>query len=236
MERRKAEGMSLDVHSVASFFVSRVDTEVDKRLDELGRDDLKGLAGLANARAAYRLFLDELKPRMEEIGAPLQRPLWASTGVKDPRYPDTLYVDGLVAPDTVNTMPLETLLAVGDHGEIDGQHRRARRRPRTSRSSREAGHRPARTSPTSCSSRASRSSSRRWSSSWPASSPSARRSSRTARGRSTRTCPTTLEQAVARAHRAARATRTSPAASGRRTRRCGAATRARPSSPTASAG
>jgi transaldolase / glucose-6-phosphate isomerase len=120
MERRANEGLSLDVHSVASFFVSRVDTEVDKRLDGLGRDDLKGLAGLANARAAYRVFLDELKPRMEEIGMPLQRPLWASTGVKDPRYPDTMYVDGLVAPDTVNTMPLETLRAFGDHGEIAG--------------------------------------------------------------------------------------------------------------------
>jgi transaldolase / glucose-6-phosphate isomerase len=119
MQRRRDEGLSLDVHSVASFFVSRVDTEVDKRLDGLGRDDLKGLAGLANARAAYRLFLEDLKPRMEALGAPLQRPLWASTGVKDPRYPDTLYVDGLVGPDTVNTMPLETLLAVGDHGEPD---------------------------------------------------------------------------------------------------------------------
>jgi transaldolase/glucose-6-phosphate isomerase len=120
MERRAREGKSLDVHSVASFFVSRVDTEVDKRLDAMGNEDLKGLAGLANARAAYRLFLDELKPRMEKIGAPVQRPLWASTGVKDPRYPDTLYVDGLIAPDTVNTMPLETLQAVADHGEVPG--------------------------------------------------------------------------------------------------------------------
>jgi transaldolase/glucose-6-phosphate isomerase len=120
MERRAQEGKSLDVHSVASFFVSRVDTEVDKRLEGLGRDDLKGVAGLANARAAYRLFLSDLKPRMERIGSPLQRPLWASTGVKDPRYPDTLYVDGLVGPNTVNTMPLETLLAVADHGEVPG--------------------------------------------------------------------------------------------------------------------
>src|SRR5690606_4213120 len=102
MERRAAEGKSLDVHSVASFFVSRVDSEVDKRLGD-EHDDLKGLAGLANARAAYQLFLEDLKPRMEKIGAPVQRPLWASTGVKDPRYPDTLYVDGLIAPDTVNT-------------------------------------------------------------------------------------------------------------------------------------
>ena len=121
MERRKAEGKSLDVHSVASFFVSRVDTEVDKRLDKLDREDLKGIAGLANARNAYKLFLEELRPRMDEIGAPPQRPLWASTGVKDPRYPDTMYVDGLIGRDTVNTMPLDTLLAVGDHGEVPGE-------------------------------------------------------------------------------------------------------------------
>jgi transaldolase/glucose-6-phosphate isomerase len=119
MQRRKDEGKSLDVHSVASFFVSRVDSEVDKRLGD--NDELKGLAGLANARAAYKLFLEDLKPRMDEIGCPPQRPLWASTGVKDPRYPDTLYVDGLIGPDTVNTMPLETLLATGDHGEIPGE-------------------------------------------------------------------------------------------------------------------
>src|SRR5439155_2400151 len=117
LERRKAEGKSLDVHSVASFFVSRVDTEVDKRLEKLGREDLRGIAGLANARAAYRRFKTELRPRQEAIGGPVQRPLWASTGVKDPRYPDTMYVDELVAPDTVNPMPPETLLAEGDHGQ-----------------------------------------------------------------------------------------------------------------------
>ena len=117
LERRKAEGKSLDVHSVASFFVSRVDTEVDKRLEKLGREDLRGIAGLANARAAYQRLKTELRPRQEAIGGPVQRPLWASTGVKDPRYPDTMYVDELVAPDTVNTMPLETLLAEGDHGQ-----------------------------------------------------------------------------------------------------------------------
>jgi transaldolase/glucose-6-phosphate isomerase len=117
LERRKAEGSSLDVHSVASFFVSRVDTEVDKRLEKLGREDLRGLAGLANARAAYQRFDRELRPRMEAVGGPVQRPLWASTGVKDPRYADTMYVDELVARDTVNTMPLETLIAVGEHGE-----------------------------------------------------------------------------------------------------------------------
>lgn len=119
MRRRKEEGKSLDVHSVASFFVSRVDTEVDKRLDKMGgQDELKGKAGLANARNAYKLFLEELRPQMEEIGGPVQRPLWASTGVKDPAYPDTLYVDGLVGPETVNTMPLDTYMAAGDHGEI----------------------------------------------------------------------------------------------------------------------
>src|SRR4051812_667041 len=118
MRRRKDEGKSLDVHSVASFFVSRVDTEVDKRLAKLGREDLRGLAGLANARAAYQRYKAELRPAMVELGAPVQRPLWASTGVKDPQYPDTMYVDELAAPETVNTMPLETLMAVGDHGEV----------------------------------------------------------------------------------------------------------------------
>ena len=118
MERRKAEGLSLDVHSVASFFVSRVDSEVDKRLGD--DDELKGLAGIANARDAYQRFVKDLRPRMEALGAPIQRPLWASTGVKDPRYPDTMYVDELVAPDTVNTMPPDTLEAVGDHGSFEG--------------------------------------------------------------------------------------------------------------------
>src|SRR3954452_9110943 len=89
MRRRKDEGKSLDVHSVASFFVSRVATEVDKRLAKLGREDLRGLAGLANARAAYQRYKAELRPAMVELGAPVQRPLWGSTGVKDPHYPDT---------------------------------------------------------------------------------------------------------------------------------------------------
>jgi transaldolase / glucose-6-phosphate isomerase len=124
LERRQAEGKSLDVHSVASFFVSRVDTEVDKRLEKLGREDLRGIAGLANARAAYQRFKEifhgERFAKLREAGAPVQRPLWASTGVKDPRYPDTMYVDGLVAPETVNTMPLETLMAAADHAEIKG--------------------------------------------------------------------------------------------------------------------
>jgi transaldolase len=122
LERRHAEGLSLDVHSVASFFVSRVDTEVDKRLEELDGTDLRGLAAVANARAAYRRFQEIFEgDRFAELraaGANVQRPLWASTGVKDPSYPDTKYVDTLVGPDTVNTMPMDTLEATGDHGDI----------------------------------------------------------------------------------------------------------------------
>jgi transaldolase/glucose-6-phosphate isomerase len=123
MERRLEAGQSLAVHSVASFFVSRVDSEVDKRLAKLGRDDLRGQAAIANAQAAYqsfkRIFHGERYAKLREAGAPLQRPLWASTGVKDPAYPDTKYVDNLVAPTTVNTMPMDTLLAVAERSEID---------------------------------------------------------------------------------------------------------------------
>src|SRR3954465_5807016 len=120
LERRKEEGKSLDVHSVASFFVSRVDTEVDKRLAAVGREDLRGIPGGAQPRAAYQRFKTELRPRQAALGGPVQRPLWASTGVKDPQYADTMYVEELVAPETVNTMPLETMLAVADHGEVRG--------------------------------------------------------------------------------------------------------------------
>ncbi len=124
MERRHAEGLSLDVHSVASFFVSRVDTEVDKRLTALGREDLHGTAALANARAAYQLFErvfgSERFAALAAAGAPVQRPLWASTGVKNPDYSPTLYVDQLVAPDTVNTMPMDTLRATGESAQITG--------------------------------------------------------------------------------------------------------------------
>ena len=124
MERRQAAGRPLDRHSVASFFVSRVDTEIDKRLEALGRSDLAGRAGLANARAAYRafqrVFEGERFAALREAGSPVQRPLWASTGVKNPAYPETLYVDGLVGPETVNTMPLATLTAAGQHGEVTG--------------------------------------------------------------------------------------------------------------------
>jgi transaldolase/glucose-6-phosphate isomerase len=124
MERRLDEGKSMDVHSVASFFVSRVDTEVDKRLEKLGRTDLQGRAGLANARLAYmrfkEIFLGDRFARLREAGCPVQRPLWASTGVKDPRYPDTMYVDELVAPHTVNTMPMATLNAAAEKSEVRG--------------------------------------------------------------------------------------------------------------------
>jgi len=124
LERRHAEGLPLDVHSVASFFVSRVDTNVDKRLEKLGRSDLAGRAAIANARAAYRLFKELFSgPRWEALhhsGASVQRPLWASTGTKNPAYPDTLYVDELVAQHTVNTMPMATLHAVADHGRVTG--------------------------------------------------------------------------------------------------------------------
>jgi transaldolase / glucose-6-phosphate isomerase len=122
MERRHEEGLPLDVHSVASFFVSRVDSAVDKLLPE--DSDLRGKAGLANAREAYRRFKavfhdGERFAALREAGCPVQRPLWASTGVKDPAYPDTLYVDGLAGPDTVNTMPLATLSAAAERAEVD---------------------------------------------------------------------------------------------------------------------
>ena len=124
LERRLTDGLPLDVNSVASFFVSRIDTNVDRRLAELGRADLQGKAAIANARLAYRRFREIFGgPRWEALrhaGAALQRPLWASTSTKDPRYPDTMYVEELVGAHTVNTMPLQTLLAVADHGEMRG--------------------------------------------------------------------------------------------------------------------
>ncbi|WP_369194928.1 transaldolase [Streptomyces djakartensis] len=128
LERARAAGIDLSaVHSVASFFVSRVDAEIDKRLTLLGTDEalaLRGRAALANARLAYQAyeqtFGGERWQVLERAGANRQRPLWASTGVKDPAYKDTLYVDGLVAPGTVNTMPEATLNAVADHGDVRG--------------------------------------------------------------------------------------------------------------------
>jgi transaldolase / glucose-6-phosphate isomerase len=125
LERRHAEGLSLDVHSVASFFVSRVDSEVDKRLEALDRTDLQGRAAVANARAAYRcfeeLFGGERFARLREAGASVQRPLWASTGVKNPAYRETKYVEELVGPQTVNTMPMQTLLACAERLEVHGE-------------------------------------------------------------------------------------------------------------------
>ena len=127
LEQALENGKDLStIHSAASFFVSRVDTEVDGRLEAIGGDalELKGKAGLANARLAYEVFEEmfstERWARLQAHGANVQRPLWASTGVKDPLLPDTLYVTGLVAPNTVNTMPEATLNAVADHGEITG--------------------------------------------------------------------------------------------------------------------
>lgn len=125
LEKAKDKGISLTkIHSVASFFVSRVDTEIDKRLAALGRDDLKSKAAVANAQLAYELFLQEFSsPRWNALkasGAQLQRPLMASTGVKDPALPDTLYVSELVAPNLVNTMPEKTLMAFADHGNVAG--------------------------------------------------------------------------------------------------------------------
>ena len=128
LEQAREKGKDLStIHSVASFFVSRVDTEVDKRLDKIGTDEAKGLKGraaVANARLAYQAYEEVFStPRwknLQDDGAHVQRPLWASTGVKDPAYSDTLYVSELVAPNTVNTMPEKTLDAVVDHAEVTG--------------------------------------------------------------------------------------------------------------------
>jgi transaldolase len=129
LEQAREGGLDLSrIHSVASFFVSRMDTEVDKRLDAVGTDEaaaLKGKAAIANARLAYQAYEEVFStPRwanLEGDGAHSQRPLWASTGVKDPAYRDTMYVEELAAPNTVNTMPSATLRAVADHGRIAGE-------------------------------------------------------------------------------------------------------------------
>ncbi len=128
VERAHRAGLPLArLASVASFFVSRVDTEVDKRLDKIGTDEareLRGRAAVANARLAYELFERKCASQqwqaLEAAGARPQRPLWASTSTKDPAYPDTIYVDELIAAHTVNTMPESTLHAVADHGSVDG--------------------------------------------------------------------------------------------------------------------
>ncbi|MCL2728642.1 MAG: transaldolase [Actinomycetia bacterium] len=128
LEKAKSSGLDLsEIHSVASFFVSRVDTEIDKRLEKIGTDEakaLKGKAAVANARLAYQayeeVFSSDRWLELEKAGANKQRPLWASTGVKDPAYPADLYVYELVAPNTVNTMPEATMEAVAQADRIDG--------------------------------------------------------------------------------------------------------------------
>ncbi|MGH9246245.1 MAG: transaldolase [Acidimicrobiales bacterium] len=126
LELLRDSGHDIDrVRSVASFFVSRVDTEVDRRLEEIGTEPalaLRGKAAVANAQLAYQLFVDRFRgERWEGLaagGAQVQRPLWASTSTKNPAYPETLYVDTLIGPDTVNTMPETTLEDVEAHGTL----------------------------------------------------------------------------------------------------------------------
>ncbi|MCK1821200.1 transaldolase [Streptomyces sp. XM83C] len=128
LEKAQERGLDLSkIRSVASFFVSRVDTEIDKRIDALGTDEakaLRGKAALANARLAYQayeeVFSSDRWQALEKAGAHKQRPLWASTGVKDKAYKPAMYVDQLVAPNTVNTMPEATLQATEESGEIAG--------------------------------------------------------------------------------------------------------------------
>ena len=128
LEQARDAGLDLGrIFSVASFFVSRVDTEVDKRLDAIGSDEakaLRGKAAVANALLAYAAYEEVLASdrwkQLADAGANPQRPLWASTGVKNPDYPDTLYVSDLVVADTVNTMPEKTLEAFADQGEVKG--------------------------------------------------------------------------------------------------------------------
>lgn len=128
LEQARDAGLDVStIRSVASFFVSRVDTEIDKRLEKIGTPealDLRGKAAVANARLAYAAFEEVLASDrwrvLAEAGANAQRPLWASTGVKNPDYSDTLYVTDLVVADTVNTMPEKTLQAFADHGEVRG--------------------------------------------------------------------------------------------------------------------
>jgi transaldolase len=124
LERRLDEGEPIDRSaSVASFFVSRVDTKVDAALEKLGREELRGKAAVANAKLAYavfqELFSGERWERLSAAGANVQRPLWASTSTKNPDYPDTLYVDELIGPDTVNTMPDATIEAARDHAKTE---------------------------------------------------------------------------------------------------------------------
>jgi transaldolase len=125
LEERIARGESItEIHSVASFFISRIDSAIDPLLEKSGHSELRGKAAVANARLAYELFLGRLaSDRWKAIaakGGNMQRPLWASTGVKDPAYEDTRYVVELVADKCVNTMPQSTLDALNDHGIVRG--------------------------------------------------------------------------------------------------------------------
>jgi transaldolase len=125
IEIAASQGRDLStIHSVASFFISRIDSAVDKELKAIGNTSLMGKIALANAHLAYALFQERFQSEkwiaLQKAGAHVQRPLWASTGVKDPAYPDTLYVDQLIAAHTVNTMPPTTLDAVLDHSTING--------------------------------------------------------------------------------------------------------------------
>jgi transaldolase len=134
LEQAREAGRDLSqIHSVASFFVSRVDSEYDKRIDALGTDEakaLRGKAAIANARLAFQAYEEVFStPRWKVLaddGANAQRPLWASTGVKDPAYPDTMYVTELVTRPVVNTMPHATMDAFADHGEVQGDTVRGR--------------------------------------------------------------------------------------------------------------
>ena len=124
-KKNERGGDPSSVHSVASFFVSRVDTEVDRRLETAGTDEalaVRGQAAIAQAKLAYRLFREQFSgerwQRLAGLGAHRQRPLWASTSTKDPAYPDTRYLDELIGPDTVNTLPEVTMAAFADHGTL----------------------------------------------------------------------------------------------------------------------
>src|SRR6267154_1866558 len=123
LEERVQKGLPISqIHSVASFFVSRVDSAVDKLLEQKGNKDLQGKIAVANAKEAYQVFLRSLETdrwkKLEAKGATRQRPLWASTGTKNKAYSDVLYVEPLIGRDTVNTMPLATLKAFNDHGKV----------------------------------------------------------------------------------------------------------------------
>jgi transaldolase/glucose-6-phosphate isomerase len=123
LEERVQEGLPISqIHSVASFFVSRVDSAVDKLLEQKGNKELQGKIAVANAKEAYRTYLESIGTdrwkKLEAKGATRQRPLWASTGTKNKAYSDVLYVEPLIGKDTVNTMPLSTLQAFNDHGKV----------------------------------------------------------------------------------------------------------------------